>query len=55
MDGGFSGPQSGAMETFENLVRAEFAPKNTFLNTASNALLPARTVSALDRAARLRA
>ncbi|MCT7355396.1 aminotransferase class V-fold PLP-dependent enzyme [Streptomyces sp. 15-116A] len=43
------------METFENLVRAEFAPKNTFLNTASNALLPARTVTALAEAARLRA
>ncbi|MFI9823649.1 aminotransferase class V-fold PLP-dependent enzyme [Streptomyces sp. NPDC052013] len=43
------------METFENLVRAEFAPKNTYLNTASNALLPARAVTALDRAARLRA
>ncbi|WP_344013094.1 aminotransferase class V-fold PLP-dependent enzyme [Streptomyces thermospinosisporus] len=43
------------METFESLVRAEFTPKNTFLNTASNALLPARTVTALERAARLRA
>lgn len=43
------------METFENLVRAEFAPKNTFLNTASNALLPARAVRALADAARLRA
>jgi len=43
------------METFESLVRAEFTPKTTFLNTASNALLPARTVAALDRAARLRA
>ena len=43
------------METFENLVRAEFAPKNVYLNTASNGLLPARTVAALDRAARMRA
>ncbi|WP_343998597.1 aminotransferase class V-fold PLP-dependent enzyme [Streptomyces thermocarboxydovorans] len=43
------------METFESLARAEFTPKNTFLNTASNALLPARTVTALERAARLRA
>jgi selenocysteine lyase/cysteine desulfurase len=43
------------METFESLVRAEFAPKDTFLNTASNGLLPARTVTALDRAARMRA
>ncbi|CAL9601617.1 aminotransferase class V-fold PLP-dependent enzyme [Streptomyces sp. Tu 3180] len=43
------------METFENLVRAEFAPKNTYLNTASNALLPARTVTALAEAARIRA
>ncbi|GAB2885066.1 aminotransferase class V-fold PLP-dependent enzyme [Streptomyces deserti] len=43
------------METFENLVRAEFAPKNTFLNTASSGLLPARTVNALNEAAQLRA
>ncbi|WP_309060546.1 aminotransferase class V-fold PLP-dependent enzyme [Streptomyces sp.] len=43
------------METFENLVRAEFAPKNTYLNTASSALLPARAVSALQDAVRLRA
>lgn len=55
MDGGTAGPQSGGMETFESLVRAEFTPKNTYLNTASSALLPARTVSALDAAARLRA
>ncbi|MDN0195057.1 aminotransferase class V-fold PLP-dependent enzyme [Streptomyces sp. S.PNR 29] len=43
------------METFETLVRAEFAPKNTYLNTASKGLLPARTVdavrAALERAA----
>ncbi|MEV0981043.1 aminotransferase class V-fold PLP-dependent enzyme [Streptomyces sp. NPDC049915] len=43
------------METFESLVRAEFAPENTYLNTASNGLLPARTVTALHRAVRLRA
>lgn len=43
------------METFESLVRAEFAPKNVYLNTASNGLLPARAVAALDRAARMRA
>ncbi|MET9971721.1 aminotransferase class V-fold PLP-dependent enzyme, partial [Streptomyces sp. NPDC006356] len=43
------------METFESLVRAEFAPKNVYLNTASNGLLPARTVAALDRAVRMRA
>ncbi|WP_324785455.1 aminotransferase class V-fold PLP-dependent enzyme [Streptomyces sp. H51] len=43
------------METFESLVRSEFAPKNTYLNTASNGLLPARTVAALHEAARLRA
>ncbi|MFJ5778452.1 aminotransferase class V-fold PLP-dependent enzyme [Streptomyces sp. NPDC093094] len=43
------------METFESLVRAEFAPENTFLNTASNGLLPARTVTALHRAVRMRA
>ncbi|MGV9561765.1 aminotransferase class V-fold PLP-dependent enzyme [Streptomyces sp. NPDC003480] len=35
------------METFETLVRTEFAPKNTYLNTASTGLLPARTVEAL--------
>ncbi|MEU1182759.1 aminotransferase class V-fold PLP-dependent enzyme [Streptomyces sp. NPDC005820] len=43
------------METFESLVRSEFAPKNTFLNTASNGLLPARTVAALHEAALVRA
>jgi selenocysteine lyase/cysteine desulfurase len=43
------------METFESLVRAEFAPKNIFLNTASNGLLPARTVAALQEAAMMRA
>jgi selenocysteine lyase/cysteine desulfurase len=35
------------METFETLVRAEFDPKNTYLNTASLGLLPARTVVAM--------
>lgn len=55
MDGDFPGPQSGPMETFESLVRAEFAPKNTFLNTASSGLLPARTVAALQEAVVLRA
>lgn len=35
------------METFESLVRAEFAPKNTYLNTASCGLLPARAVEAM--------
>ncbi|MFI2433709.1 aminotransferase class V-fold PLP-dependent enzyme [Streptomyces sp. NPDC018693] len=43
------------METFESVVRAEFTPKRTYLNTASNALLPARTVAALHEAALLRA
>lgn len=43
------------METFESLVRAEFTPKNTFLNTASSGLLPARTVTALHEAALIRA
>ncbi|WP_181387442.1 aminotransferase class V-fold PLP-dependent enzyme [Streptomyces sp. Act143] len=50
MDGEFPGSHSGCMETlgtFESLVRAEFAPKNTYLNTASTGLLPARTVAAL--------
>ncbi|MFG2952852.1 aminotransferase class V-fold PLP-dependent enzyme [Streptomyces sp. NPDC048291] len=42
-------------ETFESLVRAEFAPQTTYLNTASNSLLPARTVAALHEAALLRA
>lgn len=55
MDGEIRTPHSGRMETFENLVRAEFTPKNTYLNTASNALLPARTVTALAEAARMRA
>ncbi|MFE9874783.1 aminotransferase class V-fold PLP-dependent enzyme [Streptomyces sp. NPDC005784] len=35
------------METFETLIRAEFAPKNTYLNTATGGLLPARTVTAM--------
>ncbi|MFF7188580.1 aminotransferase class V-fold PLP-dependent enzyme [Streptomyces sp. NPDC008222] len=38
------------METFETLVRTEFAPKNTYLNTASTGLLPARTVAAMHTA-----
>ncbi|KOV95992.1 aminotransferase class V-fold PLP-dependent enzyme [Streptomyces sp. NRRL B-3648] len=42
-------------ETFESLVRAEFSPKSSYLNTASNGLLPARTVAALQEAALLRA
>ncbi|MDQ0953458.1 selenocysteine lyase/cysteine desulfurase [Streptomyces phaeochromogenes] len=41
------GPQSGPMETFETLVRAEFAAKNTYLNTASTGLLPVRAVDAM--------
>jgi selenocysteine lyase/cysteine desulfurase len=58
MDGDFTGPQSGPMETtetFESLVRAEFAPKNTYLNTASSGLLPARTAAALHEAVAIRA
>ncbi len=55
MDGETRGTHSGPMETFENLVRAEFTPKHTFLNTASNGLLPARTVSAMQQAVRMRA
>ncbi|GGX75283.1 aminotransferase class V-fold PLP-dependent enzyme [Streptomyces fructofermentans] len=35
------------METFETLVRAEFAPRSTYLNTASTGLLPARAVAAV--------
>ncbi|MFF9090744.1 aminotransferase class V-fold PLP-dependent enzyme [Streptomyces sp. NPDC014991] len=42
-------------ETFESLVRAEFSPRSIYLNTASNGLLPARTVTALRDAALLRA
>ncbi|MFJ8282928.1 aminotransferase class V-fold PLP-dependent enzyme [Streptomyces griseoviridis] len=38
------------METFETLVRAEFAQTNTYLNTASTGLLPARTVTAMRTA-----
>lgn len=55
MDGEIRGAQSGRMETFESLVRAEFTPKTTYLNTASNGLLPARAVAALQEAALLRA
>ncbi|OIK04642.1 aminotransferase class V-fold PLP-dependent enzyme [Streptomyces monashensis] len=43
------------METFESLVRAEFSPKNAYLNTASSGLLPARTVAALHEAVAIRA
>lgn len=50
MDGDFPGAHSGPMETFETLVRAEFAPKNTYLNTASTGLVPARTVTAMRAA-----
>ncbi|GAA3036132.1 aminotransferase class V-fold PLP-dependent enzyme [Streptomyces glomeratus] len=50
MDGNFTGPHSCPMETFETLVRAEFAPKNTYLNTASTGLMPARTVDAMRTA-----
>ncbi|MBQ1100713.1 aminotransferase class V-fold PLP-dependent enzyme [Streptomyces sp. b94] len=51
MDGEDEGPHSGAMESFENLVRAEFAPRTTYLNTASTGLLPARTLVAMREAA----
>ncbi|GAA3966451.1 aminotransferase class V-fold PLP-dependent enzyme [Streptomyces marokkonensis] len=51
MDGEVPGPHSGAMESFENLVRAEFAPKTTYLNTASTGLLPARSLVAMRDAA----
>ncbi|MFI2639489.1 aminotransferase class V-fold PLP-dependent enzyme [Streptomyces sp. NPDC018610] len=50
MDFYFAGPHSGPMETFETLVRAEFAPRNIYLNTASLGLLPDRTVAALRTA-----
>jgi selenocysteine lyase/cysteine desulfurase len=46
------------METtsaLDALVRAEFSSATTFLNTASNSLLPARAVTALHEAALLRA
>lgn len=55
MDERFPEAHSGFMETFESLVRAEFAPKNTYLNTASSGLLPARTVAALHEAVQIRA
>lgn len=55
MDGGPADPHSGLMETFESLVRAEFRPKNTYLNTASSGLLPARTLTALQDAMAIRA
>lgn len=41
--------------TFESLVRSEFAPTKTYLNTASNGLLPARAVAALREAVLMRA
>jgi len=65
MDYEFRRAQSGSMETTENaettgttattgkfarLVRAEFAPKNTYLNSASTGLMPARTVAAMRTA-----
>jgi selenocysteine lyase/cysteine desulfurase len=50
MDEGSGGRDSGRMETFETLVRTEFAAKNTYLNTASTGLLPARTVEAMRTA-----
>jgi selenocysteine lyase/cysteine desulfurase len=50
MDYGFAWAHSGSMETFESLVRAEFTPKNTYLNTASTGLPPARTVAAMRTA-----
>lgn len=55
MDEGWPVAHSGLMETFESLVSTEFAPKNIYLNTASNGLLPARTVAALQEAALMRA
>ncbi|GAA4018365.1 aminotransferase class V-fold PLP-dependent enzyme [Streptomyces plumbiresistens] len=55
MDDRLSEPHSEDMETFESLIRSEFAPKRTFLNTASSGLLPARTVAALQEAALMRA
>ncbi|MET9775796.1 aminotransferase class V-fold PLP-dependent enzyme [Streptomyces sp. NPDC006367] len=39
------------MESFETLVRTEFAPRTTYLNTASTGLLPARTLAAMREAA----
>ncbi|MEV5884381.1 aminotransferase class V-fold PLP-dependent enzyme [Streptomyces sp. NPDC052020] len=47
MDGEVPGQQSGPMDSFDSLVRAEFAPQTTYLNTATTALLPARTVVAM--------
>ncbi|WP_051853243.1 aminotransferase class V-fold PLP-dependent enzyme [Streptomyces aureocirculatus] len=38
-------------EGFTALVRSEFAPRTTYLNSASTGLLPARAVSAMHRAA----
>ncbi|WP_416967407.1 aminotransferase class V-fold PLP-dependent enzyme [Streptomyces sp. 4F14] len=43
------------METFTNLVRTEFAPRTTYLNTASSGLLPTRSVTAIQEAVALRA
>ncbi|GAQ53425.1 isopenicillin N epimerase [Streptomyces acidiscabies] len=56
MDDGHQHPHSGRMETpFTNLVRAEFDPRTTYLNTASSGLLPARSVTAIQEAVTLRA
>jgi selenocysteine lyase/cysteine desulfurase len=55
MDRGPDPAHSEGMETFESLVRSEFAPRTVYLNTASNGLLPARALAALDAAARVRA
>ncbi|MGZ3098436.1 aminotransferase class V-fold PLP-dependent enzyme [Streptomyces sp. H62] len=55
MDGEVPWPHSGAMESFENrfenVVRAEFDPKTTYLNTAGTGLLPARALAAMGDAA----
>lgn len=47
MDVRSAGRDSGVMETFESLVRTEFAPETVYLNSASTGLLPARAVGAM--------
>ncbi|MBA2948392.1 aminotransferase class V-fold PLP-dependent enzyme [Streptomyces sp. PSKA28] len=51
MDHGLEGRHSGPMETLAgSLAATEFAPRTTYLNTASTGLLPARTVAAMRQA-----
>lgn len=50
MDGEFAGSHSGCMDLAQSLGGAEFAPRSTYLNTASAGLAPASTVTAVQDA-----